>query len=200
MNPNLISSSYLKPFEKTFHLSKPADYFTRIISLHYINSLLHFSTLLAKHRNSSKTKINENDVDLATQLLQDPIKKAEYKINHNLLNSQTGGKKKIIIRKKQNKQIVDKVISIENNRLYQQSKKQTSHLNKNELYKPYSKLFTQFKKDNSVSINIKAKNRIALLSNELLSQLLTLSYQKTQLIPNNHTIKKNDILYTLLEL
>ena len=198
MNPNLISSSYIQPFNKTFQLSKPANYFTKIISLHYINSLLHISKLLTEHR--TQKKIQLEDINLATQLLQDPIHKAEYNINKKILNAQSGGSKKITIRKnKQKKEIVQKVIIVEKNKFYQKTKQQLEKKIKHP-YEPYKKVFTQFKKDTNISISTDAKNKISQLSNELINQLLTLSHQKSQLIPNNQTIRKNDILYTLLEL
>lgn len=198
MDPNLISSSYLYPFKKSFSLSKPANYFTKIISLHYINSILHISKLLAQHRNNPKQKIELEDINLATTLLKDPIHKAEYKINKKTFFSQNGGsKKKIILRK--NKKIVEKVLSVENKKIYQKTKNQINKIENNQIYKPYRKIFTEFKKETGLGITNQAKNKIAELSNELINQLLTLSYQKSQLVPNNHIINKNDILYTLLE-
>lgn len=201
MDPNIISSSYLSPFNKTFKLSKPANYFTKVISLHYINSLLHLSKLLAQHRQINPNTITISDINLATQLIQDPIQKAEYKINNKLFFSQSGGsgKKKIIIKRKQQKKTIQKVLEVENNKNYQIFKKNIQNQNIN-IYKPYSKIFSAFKIENNTKINKDAKIKIAQLSNELISQLLTLSYQKTTLIPNNHTIHKNDILFTLLEL
>ena len=195
MDPNLISSSYLSPFKKTFSLSKPANYFTKIISLHYINSLLHISKLLAQHRDNPKQIIELDDINLATTLLKDPIHKAEYNINKKKFFLQNGGgHKKVIIRK--NKKIVEKVLNVENKQVYQKTK---NYIENEKTYKPYQKVFIEFKKQTGLRISNQAKNKIASLSNELINQLLTMSYQKSQLIPNNHIINKNDILYTLLE-
>lgn len=198
MDPELINSSYISPFKKTFKISKSANYFTKIISLHYINSLLHMSKLLASHKQNKIDTITKEDITLATHLLKDPIYKAEYKINKKILFSHKGGsKRKVIIKKRQNKDIVDKVLSVKDNINYQNIH---NNLKNNIIFKPYSKVYTEFKKENNISISTEAKIKVAELTNELISQLLTLSYQKSELVPNNSTIHKNDILYTLLEL